>query len=129
MQNVFTAATSLKVAAARFYLVYHTETQTDHSQNEATWSASVSWQINPTNEVAALYGYLHDRTGNGNNAQQFGLAYEYLLSKSSILYVAAGLIDNRRRAAYGLNGTEYSGVDVTPGATARGVIVGLTHKF
>ena len=57
------------------------------------------------------------------------LAYEYLLSKSSILYVAAGLIDNRRRAAYGLNGTEYSGVDVTPGATARGVIVGLTHKF
>ncbi|MCO1385028.1 porin [Burkholderia multivorans] len=129
VQNVFTAATSLKVAAARFYLVYHTETQTDHSQNEATWSASVSWQINPTNEVAALYGYLHDRTGNGNNAQQFGLAYEYLLSKSSILYVAAGLIDNRRRAAYGLNGTEYSGVDVTPGATARGVIVGLTHKF
>ncbi|HDR9286896.1 TPA: porin [Burkholderia multivorans] len=129
VQNVFTAATSLKVAAARFYLVYHTETQTDHSQNEATWSASVSWQINPTNEVAALYGYLHDRTGSGNNAQQFGLAYEYLLSKSSILYVAAGLMDNRRRAAYGLNGTEYSGVDVTPGATARGVIVGLTHKF
>ncbi|MBF5010578.1 porin [Burkholderia pseudomultivorans] len=128
-QKVFTAATSLKVDAARFYLVYHTEKQSDGSQDEATYSAAASYLLNPTNEIALMYGYLHDRTGKGNNAQQVGLSYEYFLSKASILYVAAGLIDNRNQATYTLNGTEYSGVAVTPGATARGVIVGLTHKF
>ncbi|MBN3811242.1 porin [Paraburkholderia sp. Ac-20347] len=129
VQKVFTAATSLKVDAARFYFVYHTETQSDHSQNEATYSISASYLFNPANEIAVMYGYLHDRTGNGNNAQQVGLSYEYFLSKSSLIYMAAGLIDNRNQAAYTLNGTEYSGIEVTPGATARGIIIGLTHKF
>ncbi|TDG10544.1 porin [Paraburkholderia guartelaensis] len=129
VQKVFTAATSLRVDAARFYLVYHTETQSDHSQNEATYSAAASYLFNPANEIAVMYGYLHDRTGKGNNAQQFGLSYEYFLSKSSLIYAAAGLIDNRNEAAYTLNGTEYSGIEVTPGATARGIIIGLTHKF
>lgn len=129
VQKVFTAASSLKVGAARFYLVYHTETQSDHSENEATYSASASYLFNPFNEIAAFYGYLHDRTGNGNNAQQVGLAYEYFLSKRSMIYAAGSFIQNRHQAAYTLNGTEYSGVSVLPGSNARGIIIGLSHKF
>ncbi|MEX3844330.1 MULTISPECIES: porin [Paraburkholderia] len=75
-----------------------------------------------------MYGNLHDRSGNGNNAQQIGLAYSYFLSKRSGIYVAAGLLDNRNRTDFSLNGAQYSGVPVTPGATARGII-GMTHKF
>ncbi|WP_206957772.1 porin [Trinickia acidisoli] len=129
VQKAFTAASSLKVNAARFYLVYHTETQSDGSENVAVYSASASYLFNPANEIVVMYGYLHDRSGRGDNAQQLGLSYEYFLSKSSMIYVAAGLIDNRNQAAYTLKGTEYAGIAVTPGATARGIIIGLTHKF
>ncbi|NKJ49261.1 porin [Burkholderia sp. SG-MS1] len=128
-QKVFTVATSLRLSAARFYLVYHTETQSDHSQNVAMYTASASYLFNPANEIAVMYGYLHDRTGNGNNAQQIGLAYSYFLSKRSSIYVAAGLVDNRNQADFTLNGAQYSGVPVTPGATARGIIIGMTQKF
>lgn len=129
VQKLFTAATSLRYTAARFYLVYHTETQSDHSEDVATYTASAAYLPNPFNQISIMYGYLHDRSGKGNNAQQIGLAYEYFLSKRSIIYAAAGLIDNRNQASYELKGTEYSGIPVLPGATARGIVIGLTHKF
>lgn len=129
VQRNFTFASSLRFTAARFHLVYHTETQSDHSRDVATYTASASYLFNPANEVAVMYGYLHDRSGKGNNAQQVGLAYMHFLSKRSIIYALAGLVDNRNQATYGLQGTEYSGIPVTPGATARGFVIGVTHKF
>ncbi|WP_279612598.1 hypothetical protein [Burkholderia multivorans] len=27
--------------------------------------------------LVLMYGYVHDRTGNGNNAQQVGMTYEH----------------------------------------------------
>jgi len=129
IQRNFTAATSLRFDAARFHLVYHTETQSDHSLNVALYTASASAMLNPANEVAVMYGYLHDRSGKGNNAQQGGLAYMYFMSKRTTLYALAGLVDNRNQATYGLQGTEYSGISVTPGATARGIIIGIEHLF
>lgn len=129
IQRNFTAASSLRFDAARFHLVYHTETCSDNSLDVALYSASASFLLNPVNEVAVMYGYLHDRSGKGNNAQQVGLGYMYFLSKRSTLYALAGLVDNRNQATHGLEGTEYSGIAVTPGATARGIIIGMTHKF
>lgn len=129
VQRTFTLASSLRFSAARFHLVYHTEMQSDHSEDIAAYTASASYLINPANEVIAMYGYLHDRSGRGNNAQQLGLGYLYFLSKRSILYALAGIVDNRNKATYGLQGTEYSGIAVTPGATARGIIIGISHKF
>ncbi|MDR5839037.1 porin [Caballeronia sp. LZ034LL] len=129
IQRNFTLASSLRFDAARFHLVYTTEKQSDHSLDVAIYTASASVLLNPANEVALMYGYLHDRSGNGNNAQQVGLGYMYFLSKRSTLYALAGLVDNRNQATHGLEGTEYSGIPVTPGATARGIIIGMTHKF
>ncbi|WP_027212637.1 porin [Burkholderia sp. WSM2232] len=129
IQRNLTLASSLRFDATRFHLVYTTERQSDHSLNVALYTASASVLLNPANEVALMYGYLHDRSGKGNNAQQVGVGYMYFLSKRSTLYALAGLVDNRNQATHGLEGTEYSGIPVTPGATARGVIIGLMHKF
>ncbi|MEM5399949.1 MULTISPECIES: hypothetical protein [Paraburkholderia] len=76
-----------------------------------------------------MYGYLHDRTGKSNNAQQLGLLFEYSLSKATELYTAAGFLQNRNQAQYTLSGTAYSGLTVAPGSDTRGIGVGLVHKF
>ncbi len=47
--------------------------------------------------VSVMYGFAHDRSGKGNDAQQIGLVYEYFLSKATSLYAAAGLIDNNKQ--------------------------------
>lgn len=76
-----------------------------------------------------MYGYAHDRTGAGNNAQEVGLINEYFRSQATELYAAAGFIQNRNKADFSLNGTAYSGLTVAPGADMLGVIVGFVHKF
>jgi predicted porin len=76
-----------------------------------------------------MYGYAHDRTGQGNNAQQVGLTYEYFLSKATTLYAATGFIQNRNEADFTLNGTSYAGVTVAPGSNTRGVTLGMVHSF
>lgn len=129
LQKVLRAAASYKVGAARFYLAYQSERQDDNSDKVDIYQASTSYMFNPFNMLSVMYGYAHDRSGQGNNAQQIGLLYEYFLSKRTILYTAAGLIQNRNKAEYTLDGTQYSGIAVVPGAYARGVIVGMTHKF
>ncbi|HYS63970.1 MAG TPA: porin [Paraburkholderia sp.] len=129
IQKVFRAAGSYGVGNARLYLAYQTERQTDNSEKRDIYEASGSYLFNPFNMLSVMYGYAHDRTGQGNNAQQVGLIYEHFLSKSTILYSAAGLIQNRNQAQYTLDGTQYSGIAGAPGAYVRGVIVGMTHKF
>jgi predicted porin len=129
VQRILRAVTSYKAGAARFFLAYQSERQSDGSENIRIYSVSASYSFSAADRLSLMYGYAHDRTGNGNNAQQVGLAYAYFLSKSTILYGAAGFIQNRNKADFSLNGTEYSGIDVVPGSNARGAILGLIHKF
>lgn len=129
LQKVLRAATSYRLGAARFYLAFQSERQEDNSDSVDIYQASTSYMFNPFNVLSLMYGYAHDRSGRGNNAEQIGLLYEYLLSKRTILYTAAGLIQNRNHAQYTLDGTQYSGIAVVPGQYARGVIVGITQKF
>ncbi|WP_118179792.1 porin [Paraburkholderia phosphatilytica] len=127
--KMFNAGTSLGVGAARFYLAYHTERQTDNSVKRDVYEASGSYRFDPADQLALMYGYEHDRTAAGNNAQQVGLTYEHFLSKVTTLYASAGFIQNRDRAQFTLNGTAYAGVTVAPGSNTRGVIVGMVHTF
>ncbi|SAK96180.1 gram-negative porin domain protein [Caballeronia pedi] len=129
VQKVWRAAAGYRAGNLRFYLAFQSERQTDHSEKRDIYEASTSWLLNPFNMVSVMYGYAHDRTGQGNDAQQIGLVYEYFLSKATSLYAAAGLIQNHGQAAYTLDGTQYSGIPVAPGAYARGVVIGMTHKF
>ncbi|WP_206955374.1 porin [Trinickia acidisoli] len=127
--KVFNAGASVRAGAATFFLAYHTEHQTDNSIKRDVYEASADYLFAPADQVALMYGYARDRTGNGNNAQQLGLAYEHYLSKRTTLYAAAGFIQNRNQAAFTLNGTAYAGIQGAPGADARGVTLGIVHKF
>ncbi|WP_347558765.1 porin [Robbsia sp. KACC 23696] len=127
--KIFNAGTSMSFGAARVFLAYHNERQTDNSIKRDTYQLSGSYMLNPANMVVAMYAYEHDRTGQGNNAQQVGLTYEYLLSTRTTLYGAAGFIQNRSKAAFTLTGTNYAGVAVSPGANTRGVTLGIVHRF
>ncbi|QNB15467.1 porin [Paraburkholderia tropica] len=127
--KVFNAGASVGVGPARFYLAYHTEKQTDNSIKRDVYEGSGSWSFGPADQLALMYGYLHDRTGKGNNAQQIGMTYEHYLSKRTTLYASAAFINNRNQAAFTLNGTAYAGPTVAPGSNTRGVILGMVHTF
>jgi len=129
---VFNAAASYAIGANRIWLAYHTEnlTNTPKYKQHDVYQISDSYQFSPFALISLMYGYVHDRTGAGNNAQQLGLLFEYYLSKSTELYTAAGFIQNRNHASYTLSGTAYSGLTVPPGTDdTRGIGVGLVHKF
>jgi predicted porin len=127
--KLFNAGASVSVGAARFYLAYHTEHQTDNSVKRDVYEASGSYSFTPADQLSIMYGYSHDRLGQGNNAQQIGLTYSYSLSKRTTLYGSAGFIQNRNQAKFTLNGTGYQGLAVSPGEDSRGVIVGMVHRF
>jgi predicted porin len=127
--KVFTTAGSVGIGAARFYLAYHTERQTDNSVKRDVYAASGSYSFSAADQLSLLYGYAHDRTGQGNNAQQVGLSYQYFLSKRTTLYTSAGFIQNRNQAKFTLNGTNYTGIAGLPGADTRGIMIGMVQRF
>lgn len=127
--KVLNVGTSYGLGNARFFLAYHTEKQTDNSIKRDSYEASGSYLFAPADQIVLMYGYVHDRTGSGNNAQQIGMTYEHYLSKRTTLYASAAFINNRNKAAFTLNGTAYAGVTVAPGSNTRGAILGIVHKF
>ena len=127
--KIFNAGGSVGVGAARFFLAYHTERQTDDSVKRDVYEVSGSYSFSSADQLSLMYGYAHDQTGKGNNAQQVGLTYSYSLSKLTTLYSSAGFIQNRNRAQFTLNGTGYTGIAVAPGADTRGVVIGMLHRF
>lgn len=64
-------------------------------------------------------------TASGNGATQFGLGYQYNLSKRTTLYSAVSTIRNRGRATNAL-GTSPA---VRPGGNSSGFEFGLKHSF
>lgn len=82
------------------------------------------------NSVALGYAYLHDQSSQGNNADQLGLMYAYDLSKRTSFYSALSCLRNRNQAGYTLAGAANPGLLLAyPGANARGVQIGIVHRF
>ncbi|CAD6557587.1 porin [Paraburkholderia metrosideri] len=127
--KVLNVGSSITVGNAQFYLAYHNERQTDNSVKRDVYAASTSYSFTPADDLSVMYGYAHDRTGAGNNAQQIGLTFEHLLSKRTTLYASAGFIQNRGDAQFSLNGTNYQGLKGAPGANTRGIALGIMHRF
>ncbi|WP_347558865.1 porin [Robbsia sp. KACC 23696] len=129
LQRVLRGSLVYRMGKARFFLAYQQERQSDNTENRRIYQLSAIYMFNPFNSLTLLYGYAQDRTGAANNAQQVGAMYQYYLSKRTLLYAAVAVIQNKNQAAYTLNGTQYDGIPVAPGSYARGVIVGMAHKF
>ena len=63
------------------------------------------------------YAYVRDRSGAGNNADQFSAMCEYSLSKRLQFYASAGWLRNRNNATFTLRGVNVTGLPPTwPGA-------------
>lgn len=129
LQRIVSAVASMGIGDGRVYMSYHSERQSDHSENFAVYEASGSYSFTAADQLSLMYAYAHDQRGLGNNAQQVGVVYEYSLSRRTKVYGALGIIQNRNQAAYSLNGTAYSGVTVAPGAFARGIMFGIANRF
>ncbi len=127
--KLFNIGGSVAVGSARFFLAYHNERETDNSVKRDVFEVSSSYSFTPADQLSLMYGYAHDKLGNGNNAQQVGLTYTYSLSKRTTLYGSAAFLQNQNQAAYALNGTGYQGPVVTPGTDSRGVGIGIVQRF
>ncbi|MFM0290755.1 porin [Paraburkholderia megapolitana] len=94
------------------------------------YGVSALYQITPASGFALGYTYLHDETGAGNNAAQFGALYTYTISKRTNIYSALSFLQNRGQAAYRLAGSANAGLPLAyPGADARGFQLGVVHRF
>jgi predicted porin len=93
-------------------------------------SLSASWAISSQARAALGYTHARDRTGQGDNADQFSIAFEYSLSSSLLLYFTAADLENRNQATFTLRGVNVTGLPVAyPGAPVRGVQLGMIERF
>lgn len=105
---------------------------TTPGQWHSTWSLSADYRFSPFLSAGAGYAYMHDDSGLGNNAQQFGAIVNYDLSKATRLYGTVSRLYNARTAQYKMAGASITtGSFLTPdkGASETGVQVGIRHLF
>jgi predicted porin len=138
LKNSDASATDRTIMAGASYAIGHATAYAGYSDmkwadlglNAYTGGLSVKYQFNAANTIALGYAMLHDRTSQGNNADQVGLMYEYDLSKTTNVYGALSFLRNRNEAGYTLAGAANPGLPLAyPGADARGVQVGIVHRF
>lgn len=124
------AGASYTIGQATVYGGYSVSKWDDYGINARVYGLSVKYQLNPANYVALGYAFLSDKTSQGNNADQLGLMYEYDLSKRTNFYAALSFLRNKGEASYTLAGAANPGLPLAyPGADARGVQVGIVHRF
>lgn len=124
------AGASYAIGKATVYGGFSAVKWADLGIDSRVYGLSLKYQVNPANYVALGYAYLHDQTSQGNNADQLGLMYEYDLSKRTSFYGALSYLRNRNQAGYTLAGAANPGLPLAyPGANARGVQLGIVHRF
>lgn len=124
------AGASYVIGRATAYAGYSDMKWPDLALSAYTAGLSAKYQFNAANAIALGYAMLRDRTSQGDNADQIGLMYEYDLSKTTNFYGALSFLRNRNEASYTLAGAANPGLPLAyPGADARGVQVGIVHRF
>ncbi|QBR04151.1 porin (plasmid) [Paraburkholderia pallida] len=124
------AGASYTIGKTTLYGGYSGVKWTDIDIHTDVYGLSAKYQFNAANSLSVGYAYAHDKTSQGNNADQVGLMYEYDLSKRTNFYGALSFLRNRNEASYTLAGAANPGLPLAyPGADARGVQLGIVHRF
>ncbi|TCW86920.1 porin [Burkholderia sp. SRS-46] len=124
------AGASYEIGKATVYGGFSAVKWDDLGIDSRVYGLSVKYALNPSNFLALGYAYAHDQTSQGNHADQVGLMYEYDLSKRTSFYGALSYLRNRNQAGYTLAGAANPGQPLAyPGANARGVQLGIVHRF
>lgn len=124
------AGTSYAIGRATLFAGYSDMKWPDLALNAYTAGLSARYQFSASSSVALGYARLRDRTSQRNDADQVGLLVEYDLSKRTNVYGALSFLRNRNEASYTLAGAANPGLPLAyPGADARGVQLGIVHRF
>lgn len=124
------AGASYAIGNATVYGGYSNSKWDDIGIDSRVYGVSAKYQLNPVSYVALGYAILRDQTAQHNNADQLGLMVEYDVSKSTNVYGALSFLRNRNQAEYTLAGAANTGLPLAyPGADARGLQVGVVHRF
>ncbi|KVL85627.1 porin [Burkholderia stagnalis] len=124
------AGASYELGKATVYGGFSAVKWDDLGIDTRVYGLSVKYALSPSNFLALGYAYAHDQTSQGNHADQVGLMYEYDLSKRTSFYGALSYLRNRNQAGYTLAGAANPGLPLAyPGANARGVQLGIVHRF
>ncbi|NRR30837.1 porin [Oxalobacteraceae bacterium] len=72
----------------------------------------------------------NDKRASDSDATQFGLGYDYNLSKRTDIYTIAAYIKNRNQGQYAIGAASASGgFTSTPGEASKGIQIGMRHRF
>ncbi|WP_120294787.1 porin [Paraburkholderia sp. BL23I1N1] len=124
------AGVSYSFGPVTAFIGYNNNRQTETPLNRDVYVASLRYTISPDMTAAIGIGHARDKSSLDNNANQIGVSYNYFLSKRTTLYAAAAWIDNQNKATFAMNGATTAGIPVAyPGATAKGMQIGLVHRF
>jgi predicted porin len=138
LKNATNTTTDHAILAGASYTVGNTTVYGGYSDSKwddigidtRVYGLSAKYQLNPASYVSLGYAILRDRTSQKNNANQFGLMLEYDVSKRTNVYGALSFLRNRNQAEYTLAGAANAGLALAyPGADARGLQVGVVHRF
>jgi predicted porin len=124
------AGLSYQIGKTTLYLGWSGSKWDDIRLDVNVYGASALYQFTASSALAMGYTYLHDESGQGDNASQVSALYTYALSKRTSLYSALSFLQNRGQASYRLAGSANAGLPLAyPGADARGIQLGMVHRF
>jgi predicted porin len=124
------AGASYTIGNATVYGGYSNSKWDDIGIDTRVYGLSAKYQLNPASYVSLGYTILRDQTSQHNNADQLGLMVEYDVSKRTNVYGALSFLRNHNQAEYTLAGAANAGLPLAyPGADARGVQLGVVHRF
>jgi predicted porin len=88
------------------------------------------YAFSPRLRASVGYAYARDRSGGGNDADQFSLACGYDVSPKRTLYASGAMLRNCGNATFTLRGVNVTGFPPAyPGAPVRGVQVGMIDRL
>jgi predicted porin len=71
-----------------------------------------------------------DKTASNSDATQYGIGYDYDLSKRTDIYAVVALIKNQNEGQYALGAASASGGFTSrAGESSKGVQIGMRHRF
>jgi predicted porin len=124
------AGASYDFGSLTVFLGYNNNRQSNKPLNRDVYTASARYMFDPATFFSVGVAHAHDKSSLDSNADQIGAMLSYYLSKRTNVYAAASWIENHNRATFAMNGATTAGVPVAyPGAPARGVQLGILHKF
>ncbi|WP_133648783.1 porin [Paraburkholderia flava] len=124
------AGASYLFGPVRAYVAYFNGDGGSPRYHDDGMSLSASWAISSRARASLGYTHARDRSGAGNDADQFSIAFEYTLSRTLLVYATAADLENRGNAAFTLRGVNVTGLPVAyPGAPVRGVQIGMIERF